>query len=74
MKKKIKRVGETEAIRAYMMKDKSRPSGVMYKIDPPRSVKFKFDKRYPKGCLVSNEKELWTVCEKIKDWKLAGNK
>lgn len=74
MKKKIKGVEETEAIRAYITKDKSRTSGVMYKIEPPRSVRFKFDKRYSKGCWVSNEKELWAVYEEIKDWKLAGNK
>lgn len=74
MKKIVKGVEETEAIRIYVQKDSGRSSGVMWVIKPPQSMKAKFDRDYLKGCWASNEQELIEVIKKITKWKLQEDK
>ena len=65
LKRKIKGVEETEAIRVYVQKDENRDSGVMWRVIPPRSIRL-----YPRGAWCSNEEELMEVINRITQRKL----
>ena len=71
MKKKIKGVEETEAIRIYVNKDDRFKSGVMWRLIPPISVKSRFKKRYPKGFWCAKGEELIDGINQITHWKLS---
>ena len=71
MKRKIKGVEETEAIRIYVNRDDRLKNGVMWRVIPPISVKSKFEKRYPQGFWCAKEKELIDEINRITHWKLS---
>ena len=71
-KQKRKGVGETEAIRIYVTPDARCEDGSMWRVEPPFSVRSKFDAEYPpsKGCWCMDRKDFLEVVVKITQWKL----
>ena len=64
----MKKIKEAEAIKVYVLKDKSRKS--VWIIEPPHSIKSKFDKKHAKGIWCFSQKKLVNTIKEMTRLKL----
>jgi len=67
----LKKIKETEAIKIYVLKDKSRKN--VWIVEPPHSIKSKFDKKHAKGIWCFDWPKLKNTIKEMTRLKLLNN-